>query len=71
MYDLEELTALALRRLIAAGVTTAVVPFGSIEHHGAHLAVGADAILADAVGREVARELEREPDPAGLPGWLS
>src|SRR3954469_3721443 len=58
MYDLEELTAPALGRLLGAGVSTAVVPFGSIEHHGAHLAVGADSVLADAVGREVARELD-------------
>lgn len=58
MYDLEELTAPALSRLLGADVLTAVVPFGSIEHHGAHLAIGADAVLADAVGREVARELD-------------
>src|SRR3954454_11867201 len=57
MYVLEELSAPALSRLLGAGVSTAVVPFGSIEHHGAHLAVGVDAVLADAVGREVAREL--------------
>jgi creatinine amidohydrolase len=58
VYDLEELTAPALRRLLDAGVSTAVLPFGSIEHHGAHLAIGADAVLADAVGREVARALD-------------
>jgi creatinine amidohydrolase len=58
MYDLEELTAPALSGLLGAGVSTAVVPFGSIEHHGAHLAIGADAVLADAVGRQVARELD-------------
>ena len=58
MYELEELTAPALTRLLDAGVSTAVVPFGSIEHHGGHLPIGADAVLADAVGREVARELD-------------
>jgi creatinine amidohydrolase len=63
MYVLEELTATTLSRLLGAGVSTAVVPFGSIEHHGAHLAVGADAVLADAVGREVARELDTVPAP--------
>jgi creatinine amidohydrolase len=57
MYELEELTASALRRLLEQGVETAVVPFGSIEYHGGHLPVGADAVLAHAVGREVAREL--------------
>src|SRR4051794_37424175 len=58
MYLLEELTAPALSRLLNAGVSTAVVPFGSIEHHGGHLPLGADAVFADAVGREVARELD-------------
>ena len=58
MYNLEELTAPALRRLLDAGVVTAVVPFGSIEHQGGHLPIGADAMLADAVGREVARVLD-------------
>src|SRR5689334_3865118 len=58
VYDLEELTASALGRLIAAGVSTAIVPFGSLEHHGAHLPIGADAVVADAVGRQVARGLD-------------
>src|SRR4051794_30174078 len=58
MHVLEELTAPGLSRLLGAGVSIAVVPFGSIEHHGAHLAIGADAVLADAVGRHVARELD-------------
>jgi creatinine amidohydrolase len=57
MFDLEELTAAALRALVERGVATAVVPFGSIEDHGGHLPIGADAVLADAVGRAVAREL--------------
>src|SRR3954454_10042779 len=57
MFDLEELTAPGLRRLLEGGVSTAVLPFGSIEHHGGHLPIGADAMLADAVGRAVAREL--------------
>jgi creatinine amidohydrolase len=34
-----------------------VVPFGSIEHHGSHLPVGTDALLADAIEREVAARL--------------
>jgi creatinine amidohydrolase len=58
MHVLEELTAPALSSLLGAGVTTGVVPFGSIEHHGAHLAIGADALLADAVARQVAQELD-------------
>lgn len=58
MYELEALTAPRLRALIDAGVSIVVVPFGSIEHHGAHLPLGADALLADAVGREVATRLD-------------
>jgi creatinine amidohydrolase len=57
VYELETLPGPALRRLVDAGVSTAVVPFGSVEHQGEHLASGADALLADAVGREVARRL--------------
>jgi creatinine amidohydrolase len=57
VYELETLRAPELRRLIDRGVSVAVVPFGSIEHHGGHLAIGADSVLADAVGREVARRL--------------
>ncbi len=57
MYVLEALTARKLRELIDGGVSTVVVPFGSIEHQGGHLPIGADAMLADAVGTEVARRL--------------
>jgi creatinine amidohydrolase len=57
MYELEALTAPALRRLIDRGVTTVIVPFGSIEQHGGHLPLGTDALLADLIGREVAHRL--------------
>jgi creatinine amidohydrolase len=58
MYELERLSAAELSRLVAQGVTTVVVPFGSVEYHGAHLPLGADALLADAVGRRVAERLD-------------
>ena len=57
LHDLERLTARQLQQLFEGGISTAVVPFGSVEHHGGHLPLGADAILADAVGAEVARRL--------------
>ena len=57
VHELERLTARELQQLIEGGTSTAVVPFGSVEHHGGHLPLGADAILADAVGAEVARRL--------------
>ena len=57
VHELERLTARQLQQLIEGGTSTAVVPFGSVEHHGGHLPLGADAILADAVGAEVARRL--------------
>jgi creatinine amidohydrolase len=57
VYELEALTAPELTRLVASGVTTVVVPFGSIEHQGGHLPIGADSVLADALAREVARRL--------------
>jgi creatinine amidohydrolase/Fe(II)-dependent formamide hydrolase-like protein len=58
MHELESLTAPRLRDLIERGVTTAVVPFGSIEQQGGHLPLGSDALLADYVGREVAARLD-------------
>ena len=57
VHELERLTARQLRQLIEGGISTAVVPFGSVEYHGGHLPLGADAILADAVGAEVAGRL--------------
>lgn len=57
MHELERLSAPALADLLERGVGTAVVPFGSIEHQGTHLPLGADAILADHVGRAVAAAL--------------
>jgi creatinine amidohydrolase len=58
VYELEVLSAAALRRLIDRGTTIVVVPFGSIEYQDAHLPLGADALLADHVGREVAKQLD-------------
>jgi creatinine amidohydrolase len=58
MCELETLTGPALAALIEGGQTTAVVPFGSIEHHRGHLPTGADSLLAEAVGREVASRLD-------------
>ena len=46
-----------MRQLLDEGTRTAVVPFGSIEHHGGHLPVGTDALLADVIGRDVAERL--------------
>jgi creatinine amidohydrolase len=57
-HELERLTAPALRGLIEGGMTTVIVPFGSVEHQGGHLPVGADALLGDLVGREVAVRLD-------------
>lgn len=54
MYELEALTTPTLRRLLDRGVATVIVPFGSIEQQGGHLPLGADALLADVIGREVA-----------------
>ena len=55
--ELEAVSALALADLIDGGVTTVVVPFGSVEYHGGHLPLGADALVADAIGRAVAGRL--------------
>lgn len=81
MAELESLSAMALARLIEGGATTAVVPFGSVEHHGGHLPLGADTVVADAIGREVARRLNAVLGPTvrvgdssarlSLPGTIS
>jgi creatinine amidohydrolase len=57
VHEFEALTASQLEALVRGGATTAIVPFGSIEHQGDHLPLGADALLADAVGRDVALRL--------------
>jgi creatinine amidohydrolase/Fe(II)-dependent formamide hydrolase-like protein len=81
VHALETLTARQLQQLTRGGTSTVVVPFGSVEYHGGHLPLGADAILADAVGRTVARRLSAVLAPtirvgcseqhADLPGTLT
>lgn len=58
MPELELLTAPALRRLLKDGSDIVVVPFGSIEDQNGHLPLGADSLLADLVGGEVAARLD-------------
>jgi creatinine amidohydrolase len=55
---LEDMTSAELCRLIRNGADTVVIPFGSVEGHGAHLPLGSDALIADVVGREVADRLD-------------
>jgi creatinine amidohydrolase len=69
MYELEALTSPTLRRLLDRGVTTVVVPFGSVEQHGAHLPLGSDAWLADLVGREVAARVDAVLAPTVRVGY--
>jgi creatinine amidohydrolase/Fe(II)-dependent formamide hydrolase-like protein len=52
--ELELLTAPALRQLLASGTDTVVVPFGSVEDQNGHLPLGADSMLADLDGGNVA-----------------
>lgn len=76
MRELELLSAPALRQLLARGTDTVVVPFGSVEDQNGHLPLGADSLLADLVGREVAARLDAVLVPtirvgAGPAGTLS
>ncbi|MBV9802058.1 MAG: creatininase family protein [Solirubrobacterales bacterium] len=57
-HELERLTAPELRRLLEGGLTTVIVPFGSVEGQDGHLPLGADSLLADLVGREAAARLD-------------
>ncbi len=81
VHALETLTARRLHQLTRGGTSTVLVPFGSVEYHGGHLPLGADAILADAIGRMVAQRLDAVLAPtvrvgcseqhAHLPGTLT
>jgi len=55
--DLEHVTSSELEEAIAAGVTTVVLPIGSIAQHGRHLPLGTDAMIGDELGRRVADRL--------------
>jgi creatinine amidohydrolase len=76
VHELELLTAPAMRGLLDHGTRTVVVPFGSIEDQNGHLPLGADSLLADLVGREVAARLDAVLAPtvrvgAGATGTVS
>ena len=76
MHELELLSAPALRRLLEHGTDTVIVPFGSVEDQNGHLPLGADSLLADLAGREVAARLDAVLAPtvrvgAGPAGMLS
>ncbi|HJS95207.1 MAG TPA: creatininase family protein [Solirubrobacteraceae bacterium] len=58
VHELELLSAPALRRLLEHGTDTVIVPFGSVEDQNGHLPLGADSLLADLAGREVAARLD-------------
>jgi creatinine amidohydrolase len=68
--DAEEGVALAsltwpeVERLCASAPRTAVLPLGSTEQHGPHLACGTDTLIADALG---ARLCARLPEAILLP----
>ncbi len=53
-YRLEELSWPQAQAAIGGGAM-AIVPVGSLEQHGRHLAVNTDNVIADALGEEIAR----------------
>ena len=62
--SLDSLTSPELRAMLAGGRTTAVVPLGSIEQHGAHLPLATDTRIGDALAE---RFCERVPEAIRLP----
>jgi creatinine amidohydrolase len=58
VVKLEEMSSCALRLTLERGSQTVVIPFGSVEHQGAHLPLGSDALLADFLGEMVAARLD-------------
>jgi len=57
ILNLETMTSPEVRRAIAEGHDTVVIPFGSLEQHGGHLPIGTDAMLGDEFGRRIAERL--------------
>ncbi|NLM76667.1 MAG: creatininase family protein [Ruminococcaceae bacterium] len=55
---LEEMTWPEIRDALAAGFQTVIIPAGSIEQHGYHLAVCTDAVLGTRAAMELANRLE-------------
>jgi creatinine amidohydrolase len=53
-YRLEELSW-SLAQAAIGGGAIAIIPVGSLEQHGRHLAVNTDNVIADALGEEIAR----------------
>jgi creatinine amidohydrolase len=53
-YRLEELSWPQAQAAIGGGAM-AIVPVGSLEQHGRHLAVNTDNVIADGLGEEIAR----------------
>lgn len=54
---LEELSWTEVEKRVAAGVDSVIVPVAAIEGHGPHLPLATDAIIGEAIGERVAREL--------------
>jgi creatinine amidohydrolase len=71
VYELEELSTPTLRQLLGRGVATVIVPFGSIEQQGGHLPLGADALVADVIGREVAARVDAVLAPTVRVGYAA
>jgi creatinine amidohydrolase/Fe(II)-dependent formamide hydrolase-like protein len=57
VLKLEEMSSSELRRTLARGSRTVVIPFGSVEYQGGHLPLGSDSALADFVGETVTDRL--------------
>lgn len=51
-----KMTSLEIKECIADGSTTAFLPFGSTEQHGAHLITGYDYLFAERLATDLARE---------------
>ncbi len=51
-------------RAVDRSSAVAILPVGAVEAHGPHLPLGTDVIIADAMARACAEELERRDRPA-------
>lgn len=74
-------SAKELEEKIKQGHTTAILPFGSVEQHGNHLATGYDILIAERIARDLALKINALILPnfsigeashhIGFPGTLS
>jgi len=58
VYKLHMLTWIEVKKLLDKGVSTVILPVGTIEPHGTHLTMGTDALIPESLGEILAERLD-------------